>query len=521
MNISEKLFTVQCSIVIEGLAVRYAGKCMTPERWKKIESIYHAALERDSESRDAFLDEACRGDADTRRDVESLLATSRTTDFLERPAIELEAESLAYKNLPSLGHRYTVLGETGRGGMGTVYRVHDHEADEIIAVKILHSDIATDQKMIDRFRTELKLSRRVTHKNVCRIYDINRSGDLTYISMEFVAGESLRRVLTRLRALSIRKGVELIRQICGGLLEAHAQGIIHGDLKPENIMLDETGDVKIMDFGIARVASTTTTTALSGTPAYMSPEQAEGRPIDMRSDIYSLGLLMYEVFTGHMAFSGDTPIAVALKQIRETPPGPRSLEPLLPASLEKAIMRCLEKDPANRFQTLSEVEAALSSALEETRKRDGTFRVEKKISDLFGETAYVMAPGRARRLLLIIQAGYLCLYSTTLYYMDAATRVLEEQLDVPPNAAVRLLIVAATAGIASRIYLTSAIAWNHPATGEQFWRLFPALLLLDALWSASPLLVSHRIGIGPALVCIAGLAYLPFSQKTLIQNAYR
>src|SRR5438093_6384361 len=197
MNISEKLFTVQCSIVIEGLAVRYAGKCMTPERWKKIESIYHAALERDSESRDAFLDEACRGDADTRRDVESLLATSRTTDFLERPAIELEAESLAYKNLPSLGHRYTVLGETGRGGMGTVYRVHDHEADEIIAVKILHSDIATNQKMIDRFKTEMKLSRRVTHKNVCRIYDINRSGDLTYISMEFVAGESLRRVLTR------------------------------------------------------------------------------------------------------------------------------------------------------------------------------------------------------------------------------------------------------------------------------------------------------------------------------------
>src|SRR5262249_2440370 len=208
-----------------------------------------------------------------------------------------------------------------------------------------------------------------------------------------------------------------------------------------------------------------------------------------------------EVFTGHVAFSGDTPIAVALKQIRETPPGPRSLEPLLPASLEKAVMRCLEKDPANRFQTLSEVEAALSSALEKTRRPDATFRVEKKVSDLFGETAYVVAPGQARRLLLIVQAGYLCLYSATLYYMDAATRVLEEQLNVAPNAAVRLLILAAIAGIASRIYLTSAIAWNHPATGKQFWRLFPALLLLDALWSASPLLVAHLIGIGPALVC--------------------
>src|SRR5262249_19194259 len=168
---------------------------------------------------------------------------------------------------------------------------------------------------------------------------------LTYISMEFVPGESLRHLLKRLGALSIRKGVEVVRQICEGLCEAHAQGIIHGDLKPENIMLDETGNVKITDFGIARLTSSTKTTTLSGTPAYMSPEQAEGRAVDMRSDIYSLGLVMYEVFTGQVAFSGDTPIAVALKQIRETPPGPRSLEPLLPASLEKAVMRCLEKDP--------------------------------------------------------------------------------------------------------------------------------------------------------------------------------
>src|SRR5262245_52091707 len=285
---------------------------MTPERWKRIEAIYNEALQRPPIERRALLDAACGDDASLRREIESLLAESSDLgQFMERPAMDLQAEAIAKQNAsvhggipmatppgivvqaPQLGSRYEVLEEVGRGGMGVVFRARDRETDDIIALKVLRTDIAADRQMIDRFKTELKLSRRVTHRNVCRIYDINRVGAQTYISMEYVRGESLRRVLNRLGNLNIRKATDIIRQICSGLREAHNQGIIHRDLKPENIMLDEVGNVKIMDFGIARLASgwNKLTDGLVGTPAYMSPEQAEGREIDVRSDIYSLGLV--------------------------------------------------------------------------------------------------------------------------------------------------------------------------------------------------------------------------------------
>ena len=504
---------------------------MNPELWKRVEEIYHAAMDRDESERSGFLDRACGGDTELRRNVDSLLEqTHQTSTFLERPAMEIEAESLAAhssvhsgpRNLPSLGDRYEILGEAGRGGMGIVYRVRDRETNELAAIKVLHPDVASDRDMIERFKTELKLSRRVTHRNVCRIYDIHRSGELAYISMEFVEGESLRRLLNRLGAITVKKGTEMVRQICEGLQEAHLQGVIHRDLKPENIMIDDQGNVKVMDFGIARLATkgTTLTLGIPGTPAYMSPEQAESRTMDARSDIYSLGLVMYEIFTGRMAFRGETPVAVALQQIRETPPRPRTIEPSVPVEIEQVIMRCLEKDPAMRFQSLKEVLEAFGDR-GGTGPGPATAARTSSISTWFSETAYIMEPGKARTLLLIIQLGYLALYFTTLYYLETASRVLETELGVSPTLAIRLLIFSALAGIAARIYLSSAVAFNHPATGRQYWKLFPALLLLDALWAASPLLLAQRIGFGTALACVAGLAYLPFSQKTLVTNAFR
>jgi hypothetical protein len=502
---------------------------MTPEVWKKIEELYHAALEHEPATRAAFLDEACREPA-IRREVDILLRQSeQTSNFLERPALEVEAQSLARHQsgerapapLPSLGSRYEVIAEVGRGGMGTVYKARDRETGEIVALKVLNSDIASDQRIIDRFKTELVLARKVTHKNVCRIYDLNRSGNTAYISMEFVEGESLRRVLSRLGGLPMRKGIEMVRQLCEGLREAHAAGIIHRDLKPENIMVNPAGNIKIMDFGIARLVSTqqTATGGISGTPAYMSPEQAEGRPLDLRSDIYSLGLIMYEMFTGRIAFSGDTPVAVALKQVREKPPAPRSIEPLLPPQLEEVILRCLEKNRENRFHSLDEIEAALTSLAEVPTPKQRA--EEAKVSTWFSESAYVLAPNPARRLLLVIQAGYLFMYGAALYYLDSAALVFEREFGLSLSTGFWIVVVCGLAGIASRVYLTSAIALNHPAIGKQFWRLFPALLVLDELWAASPLLLAHKIGIGPALVSIALLAYLPFSQKTLAHNAFR
>src|ERR1700679_3371166 len=226
--------------------------------------------------------------------------------------------------LASLGQRYEILSEAGHGSMGNVYKARDRETGETVALKLLKPEIASDQAMMERFKNELLYARKITHKNVCRVYEFNRAGGVAYTSMEFVEGESLRSVLHRFGGLPQRKATDLALQICSGLKEAHAQGIVHRDLKPENVMIDGQGNVKIMDFGIARSmeAGTRLTGSMVGTPAYMAPEQVAGKSVDYRTDIYSLGLMLYEMFTGVPAFSADNSIAVALKQMQESPRPP-------------------------------------------------------------------------------------------------------------------------------------------------------------------------------------------------------
>ena len=267
------------------------------------------------------------------------------------------------RRLAVLSGRYDILGEAGHGSMGNVYKARDRETGEIVALKLLKPEIASDQTMMERFKNELLFARKITHKNVCRMYDFNRIDGVAYTSMEFVDGESLRSVLNRFGGLAVRKAVGVALQVCSGLKEAHAQGIVHRDLKPENVMLDAQGNVKIMDFGIARSmeAATRLTGSMVGTPAYMAPEQVSGKPVDYRTDIYSLGLMLYEMFTGAQACQADTPVAAALKQIRETPPPPHEVDPTIPVGIERAILKCLEKEPAKRFQSVADLEKALSA----------------------------------------------------------------------------------------------------------------------------------------------------------------
>ena len=272
--------------------------------------------------------------------------------------------NLSSVSLAALGQRYDILAEAGHGSMGNVYKARDRETGETVALKLLKPEIASDQAMMDRFKNELLFARKITHKNVCRVHEFNRLGGIAYTSMEFVEGESLHSVLNRFGGLPVRKAISVTEQICSGLKEAHAQGIVHRDLKPENVMIDGQGNVKIMDFGIARSMESLTrlTGSMVGTPAYMAPEQVAGKPVDYRTDIYSLGLMLYEMFTGTQAFQADTAVAVALKQMRETPPPPHEVDPSIPVGIERAILKCLEKEPGKRFQSVAELENALRTA---------------------------------------------------------------------------------------------------------------------------------------------------------------
>jgi len=304
-------------------------------------------------------------DARRRTDQQKTLLLS---DVPEATALILEPSPtasaiphLSAAALAALSQRYDILAEAGHGSMGNVYKARDRETGETVALKLLKPEIASDQAMMDRFKNELLFARKITHKNVCRVHEFNRINGIAYTSMEFVEGESLRSVLNRFGGLPLRKAIDLGGQICSGLKEAHVQGIVHRDLKPENVMIDAQGNVKIMDFGIARSmeAGTRLTGAMVGTPAYMAPEQVAGKPVDYRTDIYALGLIVYEVFTGAPAFRAENAVAVALKQMREAPTPPHEVEPTVPVSIERVILKCLEKEPPKRFQSMAELEIAL------------------------------------------------------------------------------------------------------------------------------------------------------------------
>lgn len=309
----------------------------------------------------------------------------------------LEASRVdARSSIPS---RYEVLSQLGTGGMGIVYKVRDLETGEIVALKILKPGIASDQAMQVSLRNEVCLARKVTHKNVCRIYEFNRSNGTACISMELVEGESLLSKLRRVGSLPLAESLEITRQICAGLQEAHAQGIVHRDLKPANIMVDRTGNVKIMDFGIARLSQDNgqMTGTIAGTPAYMAPEQLELKPMGPRTDIYALGLLLYEMVTGSPAFAGESPIAVALKQIRVLPKRPCEIVPTLPAAIEAVIMKCLRKDPARRFQSVNELDLALEKEARTGVAAPGSVSPELRLARLEVHHAihYGLAKARA------------------------------------------------------------------------------------------------------------------------------
>src|SRR5690348_15338220 len=271
-----------------------------------------------------------------------------------------------------LGERYEIGGVLGRGGMAEVHRGRDLRLGREVAVKVLRQDLARDPSFQVRFRREAQAAASLNHPSIVAVYDTGEDrsalGATPYIVMEYVEGETLRDVLRREGHLDPDRAMELAADICGALDFSHRNGIVHRDVKPGNVMITPDGAVKVMDFGIARAvsdsaATMTSTAAVIGTAQYLSPEQARGESVDARSDVYSVGCLLYELVTGAPPFTGDSPVSVAYQHVREDPRLPSSINPVIPPALDAILLKAMSKNPANRYQSAAEMRNDLLRAI--------------------------------------------------------------------------------------------------------------------------------------------------------------
>src|ERR671929_1371949 len=258
--------------------------------------------------------------------------------------------------------RYRVLRKLGSGGMAHVYLAEDQELGRRVAIKILDDRHAGDGQFVERFRREAKNAASLSHPNIVSIYDRGEAEGTYYIAMEYLDGRSLKELIVARGPAPVNVAIEYARQILAAIRFAHRHGIVHHDIKPHNVLVDAEGRLKVTDFGIARAGASQMTEAGSiiGTAQYLTPEQAKGAPVDQTSDLYSVGVVLYELLTGAVPFSGDTPVEIAMKHLSSVPPAPSELRAEIPRDLDLVVMRALAKDPAERYQSADEMDADLA-----------------------------------------------------------------------------------------------------------------------------------------------------------------
>src|SRR6476659_3237651 len=352
---------------------------MNAERWKQVNDLFQSTVERTPEERTAFLDEACHDDEGMRREVESLLTSyERSENFIELPAFEVAPELVTNDRTGALvgkviGH-YRIESLIGVGGMGEVYLARDERLGRKAALKLLPHSLTRDETQLSRFKNEARSASALNHPNILTVYEIGTEGNVQFIATEFIEGVTLRAALASGR-MSAHRALEIAVQVASALAAAHDAGVGHRDIKPENIMLRPDGYVKVLDFGIAKLTEQKSasddhrieTTALLqtrpglvlGTAHYMSPEQARGQKVDARSDIWSLGVVLYEILAGNPPFRGETPSDCIAAILTAEPAPLSSVSPDVPAKLESILQRALRKNTDERYQTIKEMLAEL------------------------------------------------------------------------------------------------------------------------------------------------------------------
>jgi len=390
---------------------------MSNERWQQVETLYHEALEQDSGARAAFLAQACAADEELRREVETLLSyDKRGRDFIERPALELEARAMAAESpeaellkevsqaiAPSQIGPYRLLEPIGKGGMGEVHLALDTRLQRKVAIKLLPAEFTADLERVQRFQQEARAVSALNHPNIVTVYEIGEVEGRHYIVTEYVEGETLRQRMTSAaqQQVKLEETVKIATQVTGALETAHAAGIIHRDIKPENVMVRKDGLVKVLDFGLAKIRQmqdeaqfsspervSTRSGIVMGTVTYMSPEQARGEKVDHRTDIFSLGVILYEMLAGRKPFEGTTAGNVIVAVLTSDPQPLAQLVPKVPAASRRIVERCLEKKPEKRFQSAGDLAFALESLISPSVLHPG------KVAALLG----AQAKQRAQRL---------------------------------------------------------------------------------------------------------------------------